>query len=82
MIKLSVCIGSACHVRGAHNVVATFQHLMEEYSLHDKVELAASFCMRECTAAGVSVMIDKDKYRISPDEARTFFKEKILAAVK
>lgn len=78
MIELNVCIGSACHIHGSHNVVATFQHLIEKYGLHDKVMLKGDFCMKECSAAGVAVRFAGKTQRITPEEARTFFKEQIL----
>ncbi len=78
MIELSVCIGSACHISGAHNVVATFQHMIEEYDLHDKVNFKASFCMKDCSGCGVSVKVNGEKERIAAENARTFFKEKVL----
>ena len=78
MIELSVCIGSACHLSGAHNVVATFQHMIEEYSLHDKVAFKASFCMKDCSGCGVSVTVNGEKERIAAEEAREFFKKKVL----
>lgn len=78
MIELSVCIGSACHINGAHNVVATFQHLIEKYNLHDKINFNASFCMKECSASGVSVMVNGTQERIAPENAKAFFREKVL----
>lgn len=82
MIKISVCIGSACHLNGAHNVVSSFQHMIEENNLHDKIELAASFCMKNCTNVGVSVKIDDVAYRIAEKEARSFFRETVLPLIK
>lgn len=81
MIKLSVCIGTSCHINGAKNVVATFQHLIEEYKLHDKVELSASFCANNCSSDSVAVSINDTKYRIYAQDARKFFKEQILALI-
>ena len=81
MIKLSVCIGTSCHINGAKNVVATFQHLIEEYKLHDKVTLSASFCANNCNSDTVAVTIDDTKHRINAQDARKFFKEQILALV-
>ena len=78
MVELKVCIGSACHVNGAHNVVATFQHMIEDLGLHDKVELAASFCMKACSGKGVSVTVDGKTERISAEGARAFFREQVL----
>ena len=30
MIKISVCIGSACHLKGSYNVINGFQHVIEK----------------------------------------------------
>lgn len=81
MIELSVCIGSACHINGAHNVTATFQHLIEKHALHDKINFGASFCMQKCSKQGVSVMLNGEKFNITAESARTFFKEKVLPLV-
>jgi NADH:ubiquinone oxidoreductase subunit E len=77
MKELNVCIGSACHLRGAYNIIQTFQQLMEEKTLHDKLDLKATFCMRECHNVGVSVTCGGQKFRISPDGAREFFAENV-----
>ena len=82
MLELKVCIGSACHLNGAHNVVATFQHLVEEYKLHDKINLVASFCMKECAQKGVAVSVNGETARILPEEARNFFRDKVMAQAK
>ena len=82
MIELSVCIGSACHIKGSRSIVATFQHLIEEYKLNDKIDFKAAFCMRECHQNGVCVSINGEKSTIVPESARSFFKEKILPLVR
>ena len=78
MIELRVCIGSACHLHGAHNVIATFQHLIEEYNLHDQIKFEAAFCMGKCSKTGVSVSLNGEQYRLEAENARSFFKEQIL----
>ena len=78
MIKLSVCIGSACHVQGANNVIVTFQHMIEEYGLHDRIDFTASFCMRQCAMRNVGVRLNDVEYRVKAEEARSFFKENVL----
>lgn len=82
MTELSVCIGSACHIKGSYNVVSTFQHMIEEYGLHDKLDFKAAFCMRECHQGGVCVTLNGDKLNIAPQTARAFFKERVLPLVK
>ena len=82
MVELRVCIGSSCHLNGAHNIIATFQHLIEEGNLYDKVKFEASFCMHQCAKCGVSVSVNGETYRVEPEMARTFFKETVLPLVK
>ena len=43
MVNLSVCIGSACHIKGSYNMISMFQQMIEENQLHDKVELKGVF---------------------------------------
>lgn len=80
MLELSVCIGSACHVKGSYNVIQTFQHMIEENGLNDRVDFKATFCMKECQCKGVSVSFQGEKYHVQPEMARTFFTETILPA--
>ena len=77
MIKLSVCVGSSCHLKGSYNVIQAFQQMVEEESLHDKLNMEARFCMKECQK-GVSVAIDDEVHSVSPETAREFFKSNIL----
>lgn len=57
MVTISVCIGSACHLKGAYNVISALQKEMERLNIEGKVELKASFCLGHCTNP-VSVKID------------------------
>ena len=78
MIDLSVCVGSACHIKGSYNVINNFQQIIEEYNLSDKVELKAIFCLGHCTT-GVSVKIDDSEvYSVSGSTARKFFDTEVL----
>ena len=78
MINLSVCVGSACHLKGSYNVINNFQQIIEEYNLSDKVELKAIFCLGHCTT-GVSVKIDDSEvYSVSGSTARKFFDTEVL----
>ena len=77
MASLMVCIGSSCHLQGSYNVIQTFQQMLEEYNLHDQVEMKAQFCMKRCQQ-GVSVCLDGVDYDVSPQTAREFFQTHIL----
>jgi len=78
MTELSVCIGSACHLKGSYNVIQTFQQLIEEENLYDKVEFKATFCMKACDKPGVGVSFQGKNYHITPESARSFFKDTVL----
>lgn len=79
-MKVTICIGSSCHLKGSRQVVETLQKLVSEHGLGDKVELAGTFCMNECQT-GVNVTVDGQRFSVSPETVENFFKEKILPNV-
>lgn len=79
MVELNVCIGSSCHLKGSYNVIQTFQQLIEAGQLHDRLEMKAQFCMKQCQK-GVSV--GEDVYSVSPETAKSFFESTVLPLVK
>lgn len=79
MMKISVCIGSACHLKGSYNVINSFQQLAEEFGLSNQVEVQAAFCLGHCTQ-GVSVQIDNGEVQsVSGSTTREFFAKNVLA---
>lgn len=40
-MKVIICIGSSCHLKGSRQVVEKLQALVKENHLEDKVELGA-----------------------------------------
>lgn len=81
MIELSVCIGSSCHLKGSYNVIQTFVQLIEENSLHNKIELKSAFCMKRCECVGVGLIIDGESYHISPELAEEHFSTVVIPKV-
>lgn len=47
-MKVTVCIGSSCHIKGSRQVVEQLQYLISENNLGDKVELGGTFCLGRC----------------------------------
>lgn len=78
-MKITVCIGSSCHLKGSRQVVEKLQSLVTANSLENKVELAGTFCMGKCVD-GVCVTVDDKLFSVSPETAEDFFKNEILAA--
>lgn len=78
MITVTVCVGSSCHIKGARDLIKTFNDLLTENNLGDRVELKGSFCMERC-GTGVNWQIDDTVYSSSTVcEAVDIFKEKII----
>lgn len=76
-MKITVCIGSSCHIKGSRQVVERLKEIIEEKNLGDKVELAGTFCMGKCQQ-GVCVTADGEFYSVSPDAVDEFFEENVL----
>lgn len=77
-MKLTVCIGSSCHVKGSRFVVEKLQELISAHHLEEKVELGGTFCLGECQK-GVCVQVDGAFHSVSPDEVQVFFEKEVLA---
>ena len=77
MVKVTVCIGSSCHLKGSRQVVERLEELITQYGLKDEVDLGGTFCMGKCTE-GVCVTLDDVLYSVTPSTADIFFKKEIL----
>ncbi len=80
MLKITVCIGSSCHIKGSREVVETLSELIEKNGIGDKVELGGTFCLGKCVE-GVCVKVEEDIHSVSPETVEEFFKNLILAKV-
>ena len=78
MIKISVCIGSSCHLKNSQGIIDKLTKLIEENNIKANVELKGSFCMGQCGKDGVSVKIDDEVYSVTEEDVEMFFKKKIL----
>ena len=80
MIKITVCIGSSCHIKGSRQVVEEIQKLISEHKVEDKVDLGGTFCMGKCQQ-GVCVTVNDEFYSVTPETAKEFFTKEVLAKV-
>ena len=79
-MKVTVCIGSSCHIKGSRQVVEQLQYLIAANNLDDKVELGGTFCMGKCQQ-GVCVTVDNSFHSVTPETVEEFFKNEVLAKV-
>lgn len=81
MIKISICFGSACHLRGAYSVLTAFKDLLKEFSIEGVVDLAGEFCQGRCNEGVVIKINDEIITNVSEGNVRDIFREKILERI-
>ena len=79
-MKITVCIGSSCHIKGSRQVVEQLQKLIAENNVGDKVTLGGTFCLGNCQQ-GVCVTVDDAFHSVSPETVGEFFANEVLAKV-
>ena len=80
MVNVSICVGSAGHMKGSREVIAKLKKLVKEHELEGKVLLNGSFCTGNCQYA-VCVVIDDTVYSVRPETTEEFFNNEILSRV-
>ena len=76
-MTITVCLGSACHVKGSHFVLEGLKSLIKQHHVEDKVTLAGTFCTGNCQQ-GVCVTLDDTLFSVSPDTTASFFENEVL----
>ena len=79
-MKVTVCIGSSCHIKGSRQVVEQLQYLIAENGIGDKVELGGTFCMGKCQQ-GVCVTVNDSFHSVTPESVDEFFANEVLSKV-
>lgn len=76
-MRVQICIGSACHLKGSREIIQQMQALVREHGVADKVDLNGAFCSGNCVN-GVCVTVDGQLYSLSPETTKEFFEKEIL----
>ncbi len=79
-MRVTVCIGSSCHIKESRSVVEQLQDLIAGENLSDKIELSGTFCMGKCQQ-GVCVTVDGEFFSVSPETVSIFFEKEVKARV-
>lgn len=79
-MKITVCIGSSCHIKGSRQVVEQLQDLIAKNNVEDKVELAGTFCMGRCQD-GVCVTVGEEFFSVTPETVDEFFSTNVLSRI-
>lgn len=78
MVRISICVGSACHLRGAHGVLAAFIALVDRYNVQGSVDIEGNFCQGRCTEGVVIKINDEIITNVSKDQVYDIFMNKVL----
>lgn len=77
-MRVSICIGSACHLKGSREVIQQLQKLVAVHGLEGKVDLNGDFCSGNCRK-GVCVTVEDTLFSVKPETTEEFFKNEILS---
>jgi len=81
-VKITVCVGSSCHVRGSRAVLKRFAEIIRREQLEDEVLLVGSFCMERCGETMSWKFNEEDISSRSVEDAEKTLREKLVQAVK
>ena len=76
-MKITVCIGSSCHIKGSRQVAERLLRLIAENNIGNNVDLGRTFCLGNCQK-GVCVMVDDSFHSVTPETVDDFFAKEVL----
>ena len=76
-VKVTVCVGSSCHIRGSRSVLKRFAEILRAEGLEEKVALVGSFCMERCGECMNWKFDDEDISSANVEEAERTLRSKL-----
>ena len=80
-MDLIVCVGDHCHLSGSEMVVRTFQELLAETGLVDRVTLKGSFCCGQCSGHEeedlVTIRLHGEFFNTRYEDAEACFRDQL-----
>ena len=80
---VQICVGSACHIKGAPEIIEMLTKAVEAHGLQNDVAMAGCFCSGQCNRQGVTILVDDEICTgITRENFKEFFDEKVLAVLE
>lgn len=76
-MKITICIGSVCRLKGSAKVIEELKSLIATNNLNEKVALEGTFA--EAEVESVAVWVDGEVYSVTPETVGEFFNNNVLA---
>ena len=80
-VKVTICVGSSCHIRGSRAVIRRFAEIIKEEHLGDEVALMGSFCMERCGETMNWRFDDEDISSNTVEEAEETLRSRLAKAI-
>ncbi|MCL2005478.1 MAG: [FeFe] hydrogenase, group A [Planctomycetaceae bacterium] len=80
-VKVSVCVGTSCYVRGSQAVIKKVADYIQDKALGHLVKLEATFCTEHCDSGPMVIVGDNMLYKATAEQVIAEM-NKQLAAVK
>jgi NADH:ubiquinone oxidoreductase subunit E len=78
-MKIELCLGSSCHVKGAQDILKLLKEAIKAHNLENKVTLAGTLCLGHCGEPGANLKIGEEIITgITKDNFDEFFKNKVI----
>lgn len=82
-MRIQICVGSSCHLKGSSDIIELFQKAVADYKLDDEIILAGSFCIGKCNRVGVTVQVDEEVHTgITKENFKEFFNDNVLSKIE
>jgi NADH:ubiquinone oxidoreductase subunit E len=86
-VKVTVCVGSSCHIRGSRELLKRFDKIIKDEGLDREVALTevtlyGSFCMDRCGESMNWRFQDEDISSTNVDEAEATLRNKLAEVTR
>ena len=81
-VKVTVCAGSSCHVRGSRTLLKRFMEIVKVENLENEVVLLGSFCMERCGESMNWKFNEEDVSSTTVEEAEETLRSKLGEIIK
>lgn len=86
-VKVTVCVGSSCHIRGSRSVLRRFAEIIKQEGLEnevdlDEVALVGSFCMERCGECMNWKFDDEDISSETVEQAEEALRQRLAEVVR
>ncbi|GHT17116.1 ferredoxin [Planctomycetales bacterium] len=79
-VKVSVCVGTSCFIRGSQTVLKKIADYVQDQALGHLVKIEATFCTENCDRGPMVMVGDKTIYKATPDLAIAELNDQLAAA--